>query len=305
MQSYPRDAWLCNRGEGAPDRRRLLLGGLSALSIASVTWARPAPDLSPPPAGTDVAAYLAAYVRAREAGKDDPALTAMEAASLADSNQARGEEGATELPADMDVASVARFYARQLADGARFAHVDAGGRGPADRAALLHRRLVGLVAENLFAVSHFDRDNPAATAELAVDYLMRSPGHRRNLLDHRWTHAGMGAAMGSEGLVLVQMFVERAGLLLEELPVSLVAGALVPAGAQQGGDGGFDGVALVPVERQPVAGDFTHPGALKAPSRPGLYRLFTARATARTARTAVYDLYPGPLTRISGTGQGS
>jgi uncharacterized protein YkwD len=283
----------------------LLLGGLSLVSVATVARALPAPDLSPPPPGTDINAYLAAYSQEQEESTPDPALAAMEAASLADSNRARLQNAAPALPPDMDIASVARFYARQLAGGAPFAHVDAEGRGPADRAALLHRRLVGLVAENLFAVSHFERDNPAATAGLAVDYLLKSPGHRRNLLDRRWTHAGMGAAQGAEGLVLVQMFVERAGLLLEALPPMLMAGASVPSGAQQGSDGGFDGVALVPVERQPVADDFSHSGGLKAPSRPGLYRLFMARATARTARTAVYDLYPGPLTRVVPPGNGS
>lgn len=302
MQSFPKDSKLCNRGGIGPDRRRLLLGGLSVLAVASVARAIPVTDLSSLPADTDIAAYLATYSHEQEA--PDPALAAMEAASLAISNRARALDGAMELPTDPAIASVARFYAGQLADGVQFAHVDAGGRGPADRAALLCRRLVGLVAENLFAVSHFDRDNPAATAELAVDYLLKSPGHRRNLLDRRWTQAGMGAALGGEGLVLVQMFVEQAGLLLEDLPASLPAGAPVPPGAQQAGDGGFDGVALVPVERQPVADDFTHPGSLRAPRDPGLYRLFAARATARTARTAVYDLYPGPLTRSNAPGHG-
>jgi uncharacterized protein YkwD len=288
-----------------PNRRLLLLGGLSILSVAAVAQALPASDQPAPSGNTDIAAYIAAYGRILGREAVDPALAAMEAAALADSNRARHQDGATELPLDGEIASVARFYAGQLAEGADFSHVDSGGRGPADRAALLQRRLVGLVGENLFAVSHFERDDPAATAELAVEYLLKSPGHRRNLLDRRWTHAGMGAALGPEGLVLVQMFVERAGLLLEELPPRLIAGAVLPPGAQQGGDSRFDGVALVPLERQPLADDFTHPGNLKAPSRPGIYRLFMARATARTARTAVYDIYPGPLTRVAISGNGS
>jgi len=274
------------------------------LPLACVARALAAPDVPTLPIDSDIAAYLAIYAGEQAQAVRDPALAVMEVASLADSNRARGLNGATELPVDVEIASIARFYARQLADGAQFSHLDAGGRGPADRVALLHRRLVGLVAENLFAVSHFARDNPAAAAELAVDYLLKSPGHRRNLLDRRWTHAGMGAALGSEGLVLVQIFVERVALLLEELPPSLVAGMPIPPGAQQGADGGFDGVALVPVGSQPMADDFNHPGSLKAPSRPGLYRLFMARATGRTAQTAVYDLYPGPLTYISAPGHG-
>lgn len=221
----------------------------------------------------------------------------MERTCLAGASALRLEEGAGPLAPDMDLAWIARHYAAQLAAGAPFAHADAGGRHAMDRIGLLHRTLVGVNGENLYGSNLFDAARPEQAGRLALDNLMQSPGHRENLLDARWTHGGFGAATGVEGVVLVQLFAERAALLAAPMPVTLVSGRPLPADCLRAASGGFDGIALVPTGRQPVAADFTPPPGVVAPAA-GPYRCFFARAYERTAQTARYIIHPGPMLSV-------
>ena len=49
----------------------------------------------------------------------------------------------------------------------------------------------------------------AATVQMAHALLMASPGHRRNILDPRFTDVGLGVASGRWGLVITQLFIGR------------------------------------------------------------------------------------------------
>lgn len=229
---------------------------------------------------------------------DDPRFQAEMAAARA-TGAIRLAEGASFLRDDADLCWIARHYAAQLAAGATFAHQDAGGRHAGDRIALLHRRMVGVNAENLFTNSFFDPDRAEMAGRLAVDNLMQSPGHRANILDPRWTHAGCGAAAGRDGFFLVQLFAERAALLMEAMPGRLPAGAALPAGCQQAAEGTFSGLALVPMDRQVTAEDFMRPGSAMAPARTGPHRSFFARTQEMTARTAKFTIHPGPALLVS------
>lgn len=316
MQSYPS---VCHPGvdgsspEGACltdglDRRRLL-AGLLAVGVAGHSAHAAAPQ-SPLLAanavpGADMSSYQQALARFREGAtadrRYDPVrepLPLVEQAALDASNAARLAEGAGTVRLETDLLWIARFYAAQLADGAVFSHVDGGGRRSADRIAQLHRRQVGGNAENLYANSIFDPDRPNAAGQVAVANLMQSPGHRRNLLDVRWTHAAMGTAIGADGLVLVQLFAERAALLRADMPATLAMGSTLPADAQIAGAGGFDGIALVPDGRDPTGDDFATPGTLGPITTRGLHRSFFARSYERTASTARYIIHPGPMLNV-------
>jgi uncharacterized protein YkwD len=110
-------------------------------------------------------------------------------------------------PLDWDdrLAEVARSYSRQMAREKFFDHYD--GRGTtvthrANRAGIRGWRSIG---ENLFYCS------PASEiASFAVNGWMRSPSHRSNMLDRRWTATGIGMARGSDGHIYVtEIFVEE------------------------------------------------------------------------------------------------
>ncbi|MFV3130000.1 CAP domain-containing protein [Niveispirillum sp. KHB5.9] len=246
-----------------------------------------------------VGPYAATFADFRRQAGERSLLTTAEMAALKATGEIRLGEGASFLRDDADLGWIARHYAAQLAAGAPFGHQDAGGRHAADRIALLHRRMVGVNGENLYASSAFDPDRPEAAGRLAVDNLMQSPGHRSNILDPRWTHAGFGAAVGQEGFMLVQLFAERAALLMADMPVTVPAGAPLPAGSQQAADGAFSGLALVPLARQVSADDFARPGSLQAPAGKGLHRSFFARTQEKTERTAKFTIHPGPMILVT------
>lgn len=289
---------------GGVGRRALLLGGLGLFLSWPVGAAIADPatliaDNALPM--TEIPAYLGRFQDFQQESaapaKGDPLFQAEMAAARA-TGAIRLAEGASFLRDDAELSWIARHYAAQLAAGAPFAHEDAGGRHPGDRIALLHRRMVGVNAENLFTNSFFDPDRAEAAGRLAVDNLMQSPGHRANILDPRWTHAGCGAGAGRDGFFLVQLFAERAALLMDAMPARIAPGAALPAGCQQAAEGAFSGLALVPMDREVSAGDFMRPGSATAPARTGPHRSFFARTQEMTARTAKFTIHPGPMLLI-------
>ncbi len=118
-------------------------------------------------------------------------------------NQARGEEGAGELMYDETLANVARAYSRRMRDEGFFAHVDPAGMGFSDRlhAAGVHVLVAG---ENLAVVE--GSDNPASSAHRGF---LNNSAHRDNLLDGRFTHAGIGVARRGDTYWLTQLFIRR------------------------------------------------------------------------------------------------
>lgn len=286
-------------------RRQVLVSTLALLITrpvrAAVSDAKMLLDANATPVD-QIAAYTSAFAdfrRGSARASDRALLSVAEMAAMNATGETRLAEGASFLREDADLAWIARHFAAQLAAGAPFDHRDAGGRHAADRIALLHRRLVGVNAENLYASSAFDPDRAAAAGRLGLDNLMQSPGHRANILDPRWTHAGVGGAVGRDGFVLVQLFAERAALLLNDMPASIPAGTLLPAGCQQAAEGAFSGLALVPMDRQVVAGDFQRPGSARAPASRGLHRSYFARSGERTERTAMFTIHPGPMMLVT------
>ncbi len=286
-------------------RRQVLVSTLALLIIgparAAVSDVKTLLDINATPID-QIAAYGMAFADFRQESAKNPdraVLSLAETAALTATGEARLAEGASFLREDTDLAWIARHFAAQLAAGAPFDHRDAGGRHAADRIALLHRRMIGVNAENLYVNSAFDPDRAAAAGRLGLDNLMQSPGHRTNILDPRWTHAGFGGAAGREGFVLVQLFAERAALLLADMPVSIPGGAPLPPGCQHAAEGAFSGLALVPMDRPVTAADFQRPGAARAPASRGLHRSYFARSGERTERTGMFTIHPGPMLLVT------
>ncbi len=104
-------------------------------------------------------------------------------------NRDRVRHGLRPLAWDERLAAVARAHSRDMAEQGYFGHVSPSGGGHRARlAAAGYRALVS--AEN---ISH------AQSVAEAEQALMRSPGHRANILDPRVTRVGIGLARDPRG----------------------------------------------------------------------------------------------------------
>jgi uncharacterized protein YkwD len=127
-------------------------------------------------------------------------------------NVARRRAGRSELQRDRALDRAAQAHAWNMAAKQFFAHTDRDGREPLDRLFQQTNPLEtwdwnwgpwGWVAENIAG---------SRTPAAAVEALLRSPGHRRNMLHEGHTRVGVGWAVGLDGRTkAVQEFGTRLG----------------------------------------------------------------------------------------------
>lgn len=287
-------------GENEMMNRRALLA--AGFSLPPLLMAVPSPAQE---AAEGPAAYLRRFENYMEqAGQSADYLPDVEKFILSATNNRRQEAGAAPLAEDQRLTWIARFYAGIMAKaGRRIDHVDAQGRTPDQRIAVLHRRHVGPTGENLFQTNLFNRSEPRRGGELTVDSLMESPLHRENLLKPDWTHAGMGAVTDGELLFVVQLFALRQLLLADDLPISLPAGRKLPDAATRFEVGSADQVMLVPAGKEPSGSSLMRLENAATPSADGAFRLWYAVQRGDTVvgdgqRRTRYDLNPGPIVSV-------
>ncbi len=127
-----------------------------------------------------------------------PADTALEAALLTLTNEARTANGVETLEPDENLAQAARHHAAEMAGLGYFSHTS-----PIAENTTLSRRVarsgsfIGTLGENLALVGETD------TAQATTVGWLESPGHRANLLNPGFTHVGFGAARYPDGRVAV------------------------------------------------------------------------------------------------------
>ena len=111
-------------------------------------------------------------------------------------NQARVNAGVQPLELYEELSEVAQLKAEDMDENNYFSHQSPRYGSPFDmmRDEGISFRYAG---ENLAL---------APTVESAHENLMNSPGHRRNILNERFTHIGIGAVETNRGLIFVQMF---------------------------------------------------------------------------------------------------
>jgi uncharacterized protein YkwD len=133
-----------------------------------------------------------------------PIETRFEAAVYDLVNEERLRRGLKALALREDLVAVARRHALDMAARRYFSHFTPDGLDPGDRAAANGVAYAAL-AENLARVRESERPGP-----LALDGWLRSPLHRRNLLDEGsrgFESTGVGVAIAPDGAVLVvQLF---------------------------------------------------------------------------------------------------
>ena len=110
------------------------------------------------------------------------------------------------LAADPDLTEIAESRSEDMADGAPFAHEDSEGQFIA--ADLVRARFgpYGFIGENIMEMGGTATFSPAAFAKAAVEGWMKSPGHRKNILDADYTRSGIGVAIRGGRAFATQVF---------------------------------------------------------------------------------------------------
>jgi uncharacterized protein YkwD len=119
-------------------------------------------------------------------------------------NQARRDQGIEPpLIFDSGLSDVARSYSEAMRDRGFFAHVDPDGHDVGYR---LHQAgvIYSVVGENLARV-----DDSGDPARFAHNGFLNNPPHRANMLDPRFTRAGVGVARRGGTYWITQLYVRR------------------------------------------------------------------------------------------------
>jgi uncharacterized protein YkwD len=128
-------------------------------------------------------------------------------------NDARRKNGLPSLDPDNDLAVKARGKSDDMLKKNYFSHTSPEGKTLKDR--LLEEKpasfqTISRIGENIYMGSRFDYSVDVKTqARLIVDGWMTSPGHRRNILDPRYTHMGVGVAAKDKMCYATQIFAQE------------------------------------------------------------------------------------------------
>ena len=125
-------------------------------------------------------------------------------------NEARHKNGLPTLDRDNDLAVKAREKSDDMLKNEYFSHTSPDGKTLKDRfqeekpASI---RNISQIGENIYMASRLDYATDIKTqARLIVDGWMTSPGHRRNILDPKYTHLGVGVAAKDKMCYATQVF---------------------------------------------------------------------------------------------------
>jgi uncharacterized protein YkwD len=207
-------------------------------------------------------------------------------------NQARGARPA--LQAESGLRAAARLHSGDMARNEFFDHVNQQGDGPVERVALVHRRMIGQVAENIWAGGGLDLSAPETIARAIVAAWMGSPGHRANIESALFTHLGVGVSVAGGRVFATQDFAYVHAWTSQDVPFQVKPGELVSISAQDAAG------------NRPLLFDLADPASgepVQAPRRldgtrwraaPGRYLLrFYFRDGIRN-----YAIYNGPMVQM-------
>jgi uncharacterized protein YkwD len=142
-------------------------------------------------------------------------------------NDERSDRKLRDLDWDERLSRIARAHSEDMARRKFFDHVNPDGRNPTDRgkaAGYECRKVHGTyyrvgLGENLYQGSLYSRiritgteriydwNSPADLARQSVSGWMKSPGHRRNILEKDYSRAGVGIAISPDDEVFItQLF---------------------------------------------------------------------------------------------------
>ncbi len=182
------------------------------------------PAAEPASAPTGAAAPLAGPASGPEHARESQEI---EQLIFAGTNAERRAAGLTALQPDDVLAAVARAHSADMLRRGFFDHLNLEGESPEDRVTAAHRRLIGLVSENIWEGTRHSIATPAEIAGEIVRGWMHSPGHRANILRRESTHLGVGLAWTATELRATQDFAEARAFLEAPLPARVARGTAV------------------------------------------------------------------------------
>lgn len=119
-------------------------------------------------------------------------------------NQAREERGFSPLRQDQRLQQIARRHSQDMANRRFFAHFNPDGRDVVERLQTANITDFTAAGENIFSKKKVEDPAPVVVREW-----LSSPGHRKNVLNPRYTIGGVGIARGERGeLYVTQVFLE-------------------------------------------------------------------------------------------------
>jgi hypothetical protein len=214
----------------------------------------------------------------------------------------RAERAPAAIARDPELRHIARRHSETMYRRDELAHAVAGGPGPAARVARGHRRLFGLISENVAFQQHWPRNGRLAARFLA--HWMDSPGHRRNILAP-FKLLEVGCYGERERVYCTQLFVREAAHLETPLAYRQRPGATLPLQLADSASTDDEGWRL---SVSPVGGEPRGPGIaladgaarLTLPATTGLHQLDLWRRSDTDPRR--YRIVGGPWVCIAPAG---
>jgi len=120
-------------------------------------------------------------------------------------NQARAEKGLPPLQESPQLQQIARHHSEDMATRHFFGHLNPDGQDVVDRLRAQGVKDFTAAGENIF-----NGKKVTDPAQATVREWLNSPGHRKNLLNPRYTAGGVGISQGEKDAIYVtQVYMER------------------------------------------------------------------------------------------------
>lgn len=181
--------------------------GLSAMSPAAAQSIKPSSQLEREAAAAEDRANTD-DPEAEEEPQDEPEteeISELRKALYKAVSRARKSMGARKVEQDEGFETIARRHARDMVERGYMAHRSPEGDGPRERVFAIFPDFVGVAGENIAMRSIRPDESADETALGAVEAWVDSPPHRKNLLDQRHGHVGIGVADNGRATYIVML----------------------------------------------------------------------------------------------------
>ncbi len=195
----------------------VLLLGTMALSLAAT---------SPPKATAE------SSVEQTKPGLKPVLLLSVETAIFERVNEVRGEHGLNPVKRDEMLVEIARDHSMEMLERGVFEDANPEGQRPVDKVSQRHRRLIGTIADNVWAGIRGDSVEEDGLANDIMEGLMNSSDHRAHILAEDMTHLGIGVSQApgrkafSTEVMATQLFASVQAYTKEPVPEEYRWGAV-------------------------------------------------------------------------------